>query len=610
MSMKSGRALEGLSVPSSSGDSGAFEALVLKWRPVLLSLSQEILSDADEAEDVAQCILTRLWVTGTWTEIAWPGAYIRQAARREALMMRQKRRRWASLGHPELLAFPSGGPDPAEAVEKQEFLERLEDRIRALPPRCGLVMALTHLQGLTHSEAAERLGISEKAVEKQVRRGRDRLRKWLEREEDGSVSWQSQNSGGGGEALRAPSLAIMGSCPSCGGFAMTCGTLAGRHASRRSVGSGERSRSRTEVGTLLWAVFAVVLPFTALGCADESFRASAIGVSTPPSAELHGLEWNVDTITAVGVLEGAEDFQFVGLREASVHPGAEFSVLDMRGGRVALFDSAGQHLKSIQSRGEGPGEFQLPVAHAVNKEGDLFVLDRQLARLSHFRLTSGEMEFVEMRRVNYRLTSLCVLNDTLWFGGIVGGRLAHRVDEQGAIEVSIGTPPEIEGIERLGDFGEALAYPQLVRPKMHCDDETGLLILASLSHPRVQAYRGSGEVVWSKDLPGFTSIQFERTESGGLRDFSHPERGSHLLFSLVPWVEGQVLIQYEVRRDEQDCDRPRPATMDSRLIDLATGEVLSRSNDLPPILGGKGDLLVIAGQELFPQALLVRRLQQ
>lgn len=58
-------------------------------------------------------------------------------------------------------------------------------------------MALTHLQGLTHSEAAERLGISEKAVEKQVRRGRDHLRKLLVREDDGSVSWQSRSSGGG-----------------------------------------------------------------------------------------------------------------------------------------------------------------------------------------------------------------------------------------------------------------------------------------------------------------------------------------------------------------------------------------------------------------------------
>lgn len=198
MSIRSGRALESPSVPLNSGDSEAFEAFFLKWRPVILSLSREILLDADEAEDVAQRILARLWVTGAWTEIAWPGAYLRQAARREALKMCQTRRRWASLGRIERLAFPSGGPDPAEAVERHEFLERLEDRIRALPPRCGLVMALTHLQGLTHSEAAERLGISEKAVEKQVRRGRDHLRKWLEREDDGSVSWQLRNSGGGG----------------------------------------------------------------------------------------------------------------------------------------------------------------------------------------------------------------------------------------------------------------------------------------------------------------------------------------------------------------------------------------------------------------------------
>jgi DNA-directed RNA polymerase specialized sigma24 family protein len=76
----------------------------------------------------------------------------------------------------------------------------------ALPPRCGLVMALTHLQGPAHSEAAERLEVSEKAAEKQVRRGRDHLRKLLVREDDGSVSRLSRNSKKGGEGNSGGSI--------------------------------------------------------------------------------------------------------------------------------------------------------------------------------------------------------------------------------------------------------------------------------------------------------------------------------------------------------------------------------------------------------------------
>jgi DNA-directed RNA polymerase specialized sigma24 family protein len=68
----------------------------------------------------------------------------------------------------------------------------------ALPPRCGLVMALTHLQGLTLSEAAKRLEISEKAGDKRVRRGRPHLRKWRDGEDDGRASWLSRSFRKGG----------------------------------------------------------------------------------------------------------------------------------------------------------------------------------------------------------------------------------------------------------------------------------------------------------------------------------------------------------------------------------------------------------------------------
>jgi hypothetical protein len=89
----------------------------------------------------------------------------------------------------------------------------------------------------------------------------------------------------------------------------------------------------------------------------------------------------------------------------------------------------------------------------------------------------------------------------------------------------------------------------------------------------------------------------------------HPDRGSHVLFSMVGWREGELLLQYEVRREDREADSHAPMTIDSRIIDLATGDVLAKSTALPPVLGGDADWLVILGQEAYPQALLVERLQ-
>ena len=65
------------------------------------------------------------------------------------------------------------------------------------------MLALAHLQGLTHSEAAKHLEISEKEGEKEVRRGRPHLRRWLWLEDDGTVSGSRGASGRGGERALA-----------------------------------------------------------------------------------------------------------------------------------------------------------------------------------------------------------------------------------------------------------------------------------------------------------------------------------------------------------------------------------------------------------------------
>jgi RNA polymerase sigma-70 factor (ECF subfamily) len=61
--------------------------------------------------------------------------------------------------------------DVVETVSKQQELELLSEAIESLPDGCRRVFTLRAVYGLSQREIAERLGISENTVEKQMGKG-------------------------------------------------------------------------------------------------------------------------------------------------------------------------------------------------------------------------------------------------------------------------------------------------------------------------------------------------------------------------------------------------------------------------------------------------------
>ncbi len=70
-------------------------------------------------------------------------------------------------------------PDASEAASRTEELEILREALHALPTRCRQVFTLRKLDGLTHREIAEQLGVSEKTVEEQINRAMRRCAAFL-----------------------------------------------------------------------------------------------------------------------------------------------------------------------------------------------------------------------------------------------------------------------------------------------------------------------------------------------------------------------------------------------------------------------------------------------
>lgn len=178
-----------------------FDGFCHRWRPELCKAAWAVLGDEDLAEDVAQRILRRLWTTGRWAEIESPATYCSSAARSEAVkvLRRQERLEPIGLGDPPPWS-DTGAVGPEERLARSEFRDRwMRELLPRLPHRCGVVMTLVYLDGLTHREVADRLGVSPKAVGKQTTRGRELLRSVIAISDDGDlIRVSSEGDGGGG----------------------------------------------------------------------------------------------------------------------------------------------------------------------------------------------------------------------------------------------------------------------------------------------------------------------------------------------------------------------------------------------------------------------------
>lgn len=80
-----------------------------------------------------------------------------------------RRRRRRNVGSDEdLSAIADAGPTPEEMLDVRQRLSAVQVTLSRLPPRTRQILLMHRLDGLRYREIAERLGITESAVEKHV----------------------------------------------------------------------------------------------------------------------------------------------------------------------------------------------------------------------------------------------------------------------------------------------------------------------------------------------------------------------------------------------------------------------------------------------------------
>ena len=134
-------------------------------RPQLINQARRYLGDADEAEDVVQDALLRLWQM--CPELKSPMCPLATVVVRNLAIDHLRRQ-----PHME----PLGQLAVEEETQVDARLERVLAVIGTLPPMQQTILRLRHMESMEMSEIAELTGSSEVAVRKALSRARQAVR--------------------------------------------------------------------------------------------------------------------------------------------------------------------------------------------------------------------------------------------------------------------------------------------------------------------------------------------------------------------------------------------------------------------------------------------------
>ncbi|HEV2853159.1 MAG TPA: sigma-70 family RNA polymerase sigma factor [Thermoanaerobaculia bacterium] len=172
----------------------AFEDTAQKYRRRVYSFARYFLSNREEAEDVTQEVLLRLWRHQDGVDEERLGAWLLRVTRNACYDLLRKRRSdatlapGASLDEDEAREIESAEPDPQARAEAADFRRRLLEALSELGEPYKSIVILREVQGLPHREIGEALGMPEVTVRVHLHRGRKKLRERLLRERLREVS--------------------------------------------------------------------------------------------------------------------------------------------------------------------------------------------------------------------------------------------------------------------------------------------------------------------------------------------------------------------------------------------------------------------------------------
>jgi len=181
-------------MPDSPPPSRDFASLYRATITPLRRYLARLVGNRADAQDLAHDAYARVYRAMDDTEVKKPEALLFTTARNLAINQLKRRDNAPTQAADSNIIelSPEQAPGVERVVMARQEWAATEDAISRLPPGCRAVLMLCTLRGCTHPEAAARLGISRKTVEKQHARALRLLRASLQSSDEPSAAAEDE----------------------------------------------------------------------------------------------------------------------------------------------------------------------------------------------------------------------------------------------------------------------------------------------------------------------------------------------------------------------------------------------------------------------------------
>jgi RNA polymerase sigma-70 factor (ECF subfamily) len=163
--------------PLNSEETRWFEAHLRPHEPMLRAWLQGRFPDLLDLDDILQEAYSRVLIARERGPMQSPKAFLFATARNLALDLVRRRQvvRMEPLADSEALSVLDEADDIARTVARAEEIELMTAAIQSLPDRCRQIITLRKIYGMSQSDIAGKLGISEHTVSAQLTIGLNKL---------------------------------------------------------------------------------------------------------------------------------------------------------------------------------------------------------------------------------------------------------------------------------------------------------------------------------------------------------------------------------------------------------------------------------------------------
>ncbi len=178
------------------GDDAAWEQIVHSYARRIYNLSYRYTNRRDEAEDLSQDILIRVYqnLSSFRPNAGSFQSWILKVGRNLIIDHYRQTRRFQQVAGTEEIEnmnlADTAVQSPQRAVERDEAAQFLRDGLLALAPELKEAIILRDIEGMAYLEIAELLGIPEGTVKSRINRGRLELAKLLSKRR-AQLGWQA-----------------------------------------------------------------------------------------------------------------------------------------------------------------------------------------------------------------------------------------------------------------------------------------------------------------------------------------------------------------------------------------------------------------------------------